>query len=220
MRCRCGNVAAILELDENLNKQFRVFDAAPQVDPAYVYPLFRLSGQEPLTYVKYLGTFGIKSSIRISKYPPLSVNILFWWCRNWEGPRPKNPPRITSCDSSQLLICFTIWETENFTDQEDGAVVSWSWCLDRLPLRSPRPWSSWFYSVRDWFGSLLSSRLALHSLFDLPLPFHFLLCLPIHGAFIIQLYVSIVPILSAKRLMIQLKNSWHFCLVKRWTWNN
>ncbi|OEL15799.1 Serine/threonine-protein phosphatase PP-X isozyme 2 [Dichanthelium oligosanthes] len=27
--CRCGNVAAILELDENLNKQFRVFEAAP-----------------------------------------------------------------------------------------------------------------------------------------------------------------------------------------------
>ena len=31
MCCRCGNVAAILELDENLNKQFRVFEAAPQV---------------------------------------------------------------------------------------------------------------------------------------------------------------------------------------------
>jgi len=31
MFCRCGNVAAILELDENLNKQFRVFEAAPQV---------------------------------------------------------------------------------------------------------------------------------------------------------------------------------------------
>ncbi|KAI8024629.1 Serine/threonine-protein phosphatase PP-X isozyme 2 [Camellia lanceoleosa] len=27
---RCGNVAAILELDENLDNQFRVFDAAPQ----------------------------------------------------------------------------------------------------------------------------------------------------------------------------------------------
>ncbi|KVH99173.1 Metallophosphoesterase domain-containing protein [Cynara cardunculus var. scolymus] len=27
---QCGNVAAILELDENLNKQFRVFKAAPQ----------------------------------------------------------------------------------------------------------------------------------------------------------------------------------------------
>ncbi|KAM3396319.1 serine/threonine-protein phosphatase PP-X isozyme 2 [Capsicum galapagoense] len=27
---RCGNVAAILELDENLTKQFRVFEAAPQ----------------------------------------------------------------------------------------------------------------------------------------------------------------------------------------------
>lgn len=28
---RCGNVAAILELDEHLNKKFRVFEAAPQV---------------------------------------------------------------------------------------------------------------------------------------------------------------------------------------------
>ena len=27
---RCGNVAAILELDENLQKNFKVFEAAPQ----------------------------------------------------------------------------------------------------------------------------------------------------------------------------------------------
>jgi serine/threonine-protein phosphatase 4 catalytic subunit len=27
---RCGNVAAILELDENLTHDFKVFDAAPQ----------------------------------------------------------------------------------------------------------------------------------------------------------------------------------------------
>ena len=27
---RCGNVAAILELDENLNKNYRIFEAAPQ----------------------------------------------------------------------------------------------------------------------------------------------------------------------------------------------
>jgi hypothetical protein len=27
---RCGNVAAILELDENFNKNFKVFEAAPQ----------------------------------------------------------------------------------------------------------------------------------------------------------------------------------------------
>jgi serine/threonine-protein phosphatase 4 catalytic subunit len=27
---RCGNVAAILELDENLEKSFKIFDAAPQ----------------------------------------------------------------------------------------------------------------------------------------------------------------------------------------------
>lgn len=28
---RCGNVAAILELDEQLNKEFTIFEAAPQV---------------------------------------------------------------------------------------------------------------------------------------------------------------------------------------------
>lgn len=28
---RCGNVAAILELDENLNREFTIFEAAPQV---------------------------------------------------------------------------------------------------------------------------------------------------------------------------------------------
>ncbi|WOH10764.1 hypothetical protein DCAR_0730234 [Daucus carota subsp. sativus] len=27
---KCGNVAAILQLDENLNKKLRVFEAAPQ----------------------------------------------------------------------------------------------------------------------------------------------------------------------------------------------
>jgi len=29
---RCGNVAAILELDENLEKQFKIYDAAPPAD--------------------------------------------------------------------------------------------------------------------------------------------------------------------------------------------
>jgi len=27
---RCGNVAAILELDENLNRRYKIFEAAPQ----------------------------------------------------------------------------------------------------------------------------------------------------------------------------------------------
>lgn len=27
---RCGNVAGILELDEHLNKSFKIFEAAPQ----------------------------------------------------------------------------------------------------------------------------------------------------------------------------------------------
>lgn len=30
---RCGNVAAILELDENLSKSFKIFEAAPPVAP-------------------------------------------------------------------------------------------------------------------------------------------------------------------------------------------
>ena len=29
--CRCGNVAAILELDEHLQREFTIFEAAPQV---------------------------------------------------------------------------------------------------------------------------------------------------------------------------------------------
>ena len=29
--CRCGNVAAILELDEHLKREFTIFEAAPQV---------------------------------------------------------------------------------------------------------------------------------------------------------------------------------------------
>ena len=28
--CRCGNVAAILELDEQLNSEYKIFEAAPQ----------------------------------------------------------------------------------------------------------------------------------------------------------------------------------------------
>ena len=36
---RCGNVAAILEFDEHLNKNYKIFEAAPQVknDDLLVY---------------------------------------------------------------------------------------------------------------------------------------------------------------------------------------
>ena len=37
---RCGNVAAILELDENLNKNYKIFEAAPQVF-VYIISLYR-----------------------------------------------------------------------------------------------------------------------------------------------------------------------------------
>lgn len=36
---RCGNVAAILELDENLNKFYKIFDAASQVKIFWVVNL-------------------------------------------------------------------------------------------------------------------------------------------------------------------------------------
>ena len=34
--CRCGNVAAILELDENLQNDFLIFEAAPNVSDHFV----------------------------------------------------------------------------------------------------------------------------------------------------------------------------------------
>jgi serine/threonine-protein phosphatase 4 catalytic subunit len=30
LQCRCGNVAAILELDEQLSPDYKIFEAAPQ----------------------------------------------------------------------------------------------------------------------------------------------------------------------------------------------
>ena len=34
--CRCGNVAVILELDENLQNDFLIFEAAPNVSDHFV----------------------------------------------------------------------------------------------------------------------------------------------------------------------------------------
>ena len=34
---RCGNVAAILEFDEHLNKNYKIFEAAPQVGLFSIY---------------------------------------------------------------------------------------------------------------------------------------------------------------------------------------
>lgn len=41
---RCGNVAAILELDEKLNKEFTIFEAAPQVYINCEIPKLAFSG--------------------------------------------------------------------------------------------------------------------------------------------------------------------------------
>jgi len=34
---RCGNVAAILKLDENLNQEYKIFNAAPHVIFVFFY---------------------------------------------------------------------------------------------------------------------------------------------------------------------------------------
>lgn len=39
---RCGNVAAILELDEHVQRDFTIFEAAPQVSICLVYYLKNL----------------------------------------------------------------------------------------------------------------------------------------------------------------------------------
>uniref|UniRef100_A0A915MMD2 protein-serine/threonine phosphatase n=1 Tax=Meloidogyne javanica TaxID=6303 RepID=A0A915MMD2_MELJA len=45
---RCGNVAAILELDEQLNKDFTIFEAAPQVKSAPVTVFMKGTQTEPM----------------------------------------------------------------------------------------------------------------------------------------------------------------------------
>lgn len=49
---RCGNVAAILELDENLGRGFTIFEAAPQVNICKVGIIFRISNIGFLIYYK------------------------------------------------------------------------------------------------------------------------------------------------------------------------
>ena len=49
---RCGNVAAILELDEHLNKDFTIFEAAPQVNrPIFFGVLVLFFGKGLYSYV-------------------------------------------------------------------------------------------------------------------------------------------------------------------------
>ena len=57
IRFRCGNVAAILELDENLNKQFRVFDAAPQVCKQCISTLMPFASVDIIHQVSCNGVF-------------------------------------------------------------------------------------------------------------------------------------------------------------------
>ncbi|KAB5534464.1 hypothetical protein DKX38_017550 [Salix brachista] len=83
---RCGNVAAILELDENLNKKFRVFDAAPQKHA--------------------LSCMCMEGVVFGWVLPLCIVNVVLCYvpeklrneCRNQEVHPPKNQHLITSYD--------------------------------------------------------------------------------------------------------------------------
>ena len=74
MVCRCGNVAAILELDEHLQKNFTIFEAAPQVTPLYTltlvscrnyhYTLWVRKNETPTTAHQYLTQFSASVCVR------------------------------------------------------------------------------------------------------------------------------------------------------------
>jgi len=76
--CRCGNVAAILELDENLNMQFRVFEAAPHVCILHLCSM---------SYVYWIPD-------------PLASNVPICSSRNQEVFLLKGLHQITFCDAA------------------------------------------------------------------------------------------------------------------------
>ena len=55
---RCGNVAAILELDENLKRDFTIFEAAPNVSI-----LLSLSCMQMYMYLRLIHTTNVKSTV-------------------------------------------------------------------------------------------------------------------------------------------------------------
>ena len=76
--CRCGNVAAILELDEHLQKNFTIFEAAPQVCHACTGSLYHLlaPGHFPVGFKKAFITPTVKKpgmdTTDVSSYRPIS----------------------------------------------------------------------------------------------------------------------------------------------------
>lgn len=82
--CRCGNVAAILELDEHLEKSFTIFEAAPQV---FIHPQACRSSNAFSS-----DRWSIKSHItcsvnQTSNNKLLIANIVEDYENNWTGPR-------------------------------------------------------------------------------------------------------------------------------------
>ena len=57
---RCGNVAAILELDENLKRDFTIFEAAPNVS---ILLSLSLSCMQMYMYLRLIHTTNVKSTV-------------------------------------------------------------------------------------------------------------------------------------------------------------
>jgi hypothetical protein len=66
--CRCGNVAAILELDENLNRNYKIFEAAPQVKDHH--PLLR----KRLLIARFVNNRKLVVSLQKNQLPIISYN--------------------------------------------------------------------------------------------------------------------------------------------------
>lgn len=126
LNCRCGNVAAILELDEHLKREFTIFEAAPQVRVLGVssfYKQFELFNGIILWYLlkilsPVIPTIDLKIPITVfthfSEFTFILLKLINFvvviymplFCRRWEGcqPLPKSHSQIISSEDT-----FVFW---------------------------------------------------------------------------------------------------------------
>lgn len=75
---RCGNVAAILELDDKLNKEFTIFEAAPQViisnHLSITPPAFRITEEHRRKSPKRITSFKFFLTIQL-----FTESVLLIW---------------------------------------------------------------------------------------------------------------------------------------------
>lgn len=107
---RCGNVAAILELDEHLDRDFTIFEAAPQVNclsanllTFWDYIIYLTTQYQELVFFRapLLCSYSKHhiSWICINywkKHMKLDTNLFYFDCRSQEVYHPKSHSQTTS----------------------------------------------------------------------------------------------------------------------------